>query len=54
LRGEVPVRVSEESETEGEVNVYVGSRFRGLLNNAPTEVRVKEGTLRYCYEVDEE
>ena len=54
LRGEVPVRVAEDSGTEGEVNVYVGSRFRGLLDNAPREVRVKEGTLEYCYEVDEE
>jgi hypothetical protein len=25
-----------------------------LLENAPTEVRVREGTLKYCYEVDEQ
>jgi hypothetical protein len=54
LKGEVPVRAADEAVTRGEVNVYVGSRFRGLLENTPTEVRVREGTLKYCYEVDEQ
>lgn len=54
LRGEVPVRAAGDSTAEGEVNVYVGSRFRGLAKKAPTEVRVREGTLEYCFEVDEE
>lgn len=53
LKGKVRrTQASDGPGTAGEVNVYLGSRFRGLRENAPTKVKVK-GRTRVCFEVDE-
>jgi hypothetical protein len=52
LKGRVVTRTAEDPDIGTAVNVYVGRRFRGLTNNAPTTVKVK-GSTRVCYEVDE-
>lgn len=50
--GVIHTRASDETDTDGVVNVYLGQRFRGLSDRAPTEVKV-QGTTRVCFQTDE-
>jgi hypothetical protein len=51
LRGKVVIRRAANRDIGSSVNVFLGRRFRGLLDGAPKQVKVK-GRTRVCFEVE--
>lgn len=52
LEGLVPVREAKDPDTDTDVNIYIGNRFRGVARDSRTSLKVR-GQTTVCVPVDE-